>query len=556
MKAIRHTLPCLAGRRHQSTSASQRLLIFDTTLRDGEQAPGCTMNTQEKIALARQLSRLGVDICEAGFPIASDGDFEAVCRIAEEIGPLTDGRTDGSTMNICGLSRATEKDIRRCHEAVKYAPKHRIHTFLATSDIHLQHKLQIDRAECIKRAVAAVSLARSLSDEVEFSPEDAGRSDPVFLCQVLAAVIEAGATTLNIPDTVGYNTPEMYGKLIRYLVENTKGADKAIFSTHCHNDLGMATANSLAGVVNGARQVEVTINGIGERAGNTALEEIVMIVDTHKDLNLHTNIVTEQIFRTSQMVSGFTGVSVQANKAVVGKNAFAHESGIHQDGMLKNRETYEIMTPGRVGIGSTSLVMGKHSGRNAFFSRLSELGYSIPDDLKTDLFTKFKALADAKKEVTESDLHALVQEDSTRDKEHEKFRLKLVQLSVGVHNTATITLDTHQGGAWITKTDAAIGNGPVDALVQAINRIAGLDGITMTHFDVKAVQEAVTGSTVSADSVGEAVIRVKDFRGVPAMGRGVDVDILKATAQAYVNALNRLVNIRPTWVPKGSIETP
>eukprot|EP01064_Diplonema_japonicum_P030561 TRINITY_DN521_c2_g1_i1.p1 TRINITY_DN521_c2_g1~~TRINITY_DN521_c2_g1_i1.p1 ORF type:complete len:570 (+),score=191.70 TRINITY_DN521_c2_g1_i1:77-1711(+) len=527
----------MKGLRRWASSDATKLVVFDTTLRDGEQSPGCTLNTQEKLVIAKQLSRLGVDVCEAGFPIASDGDFEAVSRIAEDVGSLTEGRLDGSTMTICGLSRATQKDIKRCHDAVKHAPKHRIHTFLATSDIHLQHKLQIDREECIKRAVAAVSFAASLTEDVEFSPEDAGRSDPEFLCKVLAAVIEAGATTLNIPDTVGYNTPQMYGSLIKYLVENTKGADRAIFSTHCHNDLGMATANTLAGVVNGCRQVEVTINGIGERAGNTSLEEIVMITDTHKNLGITTNINTEQIFRSSQMVSAFTGMQVQANKAVVGANAFAHESGIHQDGMLKNRETYEIMTPARVGVSSTSLVMGKHSGRNAFFSRLEELGYSdFMEETKADLFVKFKALADVKKVVTENDLHALVQEDSSRVKEEEVWTLESLQLSAGNINTATVEVCNKETGN--CTIDAAIGNGPVDAIVCALNRITNASCI-LTNFEVKAVHGE------DSDSMGEVIVRVKDANETRFMGRGLDVDILKATGKAYISAINKMLSNTP-----------
>eukprot|EP01059_Diplonema_ambulator_P008855 TRINITY_DN1861_c0_g7_i1.p1 TRINITY_DN1861_c0_g7~~TRINITY_DN1861_c0_g7_i1.p1 ORF type:complete len:541 (+),score=180.04 TRINITY_DN1861_c0_g7_i1:51-1673(+) len=536
----------MRGMRRWASTEATRLVIFDTTLRDGEQSPGCTLNTPEKLTIAKQLSKLGVDVCEAGFPIASDGDFEAVARIAEEVGPLTEGRHDKSTMTICGLSRATEKDIKRCYDAVKYSPKHRIHTFLATSDIHLKHKLQIDREECIKRAVKAVSYAASLTNDVEFSPEDAGRSDPDFLCRVLAAVIEAGATTLNIPDTVGYNTPQMYGALIKYLVENTKGAEKAIFSTHCHNDLGMATANTLAGVLNGCRQVEVTINGIGERAGNTSLEEIVMITETHKNLGITTNITTEQIYRTSQMVSAFTGMAVQANKAVVGANAFAHESGIHQDGMLKNRETYEIMTPQKVGVGSTNLVMGKHSGRNAFFSRLTELGYAdVSEDRKTELFGRFKALADVKKVVTESDLHALVQEDSSRVKEEEIYELKTLQLSAGNINTATV--EVYNKKEETSTVDAAIGNGPVDAIVCALSRITGTNYHLKTY-EVKAVQ----GS--ESDSMGEVIVRIRDDANtVTVMGRGLDVDILKATGKAYINAVNKMLGAKPQ---KAKIETP
>ena len=334
----------------QNPPQSDTVLIFDTTLRDGEQSPGATLNVEEKLEIARQLSRLGVDICEAGFPIASPGDFEAVRRIAEEVGPLTEGRKNGQPMIIAGLARAAEQDIQRAYDAVKVAPRHRIHTFLATSDIHLKHKLRIDREECIEQTIKAVSFAKSLCDDVEFSPEDAGRSDPDFLVQVLGEAIKAGATTLNIPDTVGYTTPEEFGWLIKYLIEKTPGAEDVVWSVHCHNDLGMATANTLAGVRNGARQVEVTINGIGERAGNTALEEVVMSLNTRPQVfGVETNIDTTQIARTSHMVMMYTGMAIQPNKAIVGANAFAHEAGIHQDGMLKHHLTYEIMRPETVG---------------------------------------------------------------------------------------------------------------------------------------------------------------------------------------------------------------
>ncbi|HHI68528.1 MAG TPA: 2-isopropylmalate synthase, partial [Planctomycetes bacterium] len=359
----------------------ERLIVFDTTLRDGEQSPGATLNLEEKLEIARQLSRLGVDVCEAGFPIASPGDFEAVQRVAREVGPLVENRKSGEPMTIAGLARARREDIQRAYDAVSPAPRHRIHTFLATSDIHLKHKLRIDREECVRRVKEAVSFARSLCDDVEFSPEDAGRSDREFLTVVLGEAIAAGATTLNIPDTVGYTTPEEYGALIAYLIANTPGAEKVTWSTHCHNDLGLATANTLAGVRNGARQVEVTINGIGERAGNTSLEEVVMAVATRPgEFQVVTGIDTTQITRTSRMVSAYTGIPVQPNKAVVGANAFAHEAGIHQDGMLKHHSTYEIMRPETVGLASSALVLGKHSGRHAFKVRLEELGYGDLSD--------------------------------------------------------------------------------------------------------------------------------------------------------------------------------
>ncbi|CAO3661702.1 unnamed protein product [Umbelopsis ramanniana] len=397
---------------HTNTPGEQqKLIIFDTTLRDGEQSPGVSLNNDEKVAIATQLSKLGVDVLEAGFPIASIGDFEAVNRIAKEVGPLMEGRERiGKPMIICGLARATPGDIQRCAEALEPAPYKRIHTFLATSDIHLKHKLKIDREECVKRAVAAVTLAKSLCDEVEFSPEDAGRSDQDFLCEVLGKVIEAGAGTLNIPDTVGYNMPEEYGSLIKYLIANTPGGEKVVWSTHCHNDLGLATANTLAGISNGARQVEVTINGIGERAGNTAMEEVVMSIHTHPNyFPVYHTINTTLISRTSQMVSALSGMIVQPNKAIVGRNAFLHESGIHQDGVLKNKSTYEIITPETVGVTDIALVLGKHSGRNAFRERCKELGHgSISDEALQKAFVDFKALCDKQKTVNDADILAIL----------------------------------------------------------------------------------------------------------------------------------------------------
>ncbi|ORX54470.1 HMGL-like-domain-containing protein [Hesseltinella vesiculosa] len=395
-------------------AATNKLIIFDTSLRDGEQTPGVTLNTEEKIIIATQLSKLGVDVLEAGFPIASQGDFEAVQRIAREVGPLMEGREKvGQPMTICGLARATEGDIKRCAEAIADAPRKRIHVFLATSDLHLEHKLKIDRETCVKRAVAMVTLAKSLVDDIEFSPEDAGRSDPDFLCQVLGAVIEAGATTLNIPDTVGYNLPHEYGKLIKYLVDHVKGADKVTFSTHCHNDLGLATANTLAGIQNGARQVEVTINGIGERAGNTAMEEVVMAIHTHPALfPVHHTINTELFYPTSRIVAETSGLVVQRNKAIVGRNAFLHESGIHQDGVLKNRSTYEIMTPASVGVTDIALVLGKHSGRNALRSRGAEMGFTLNDVAFQRVFEDFKALCDSKKNVSDDDVRAIFEKEN------------------------------------------------------------------------------------------------------------------------------------------------
>ncbi|MCA9962898.1 MAG: 2-isopropylmalate synthase [Anaerolineales bacterium] len=523
-----------------------QVIIFDTTLRDGEQSPGATLNVEEKIEIAKQLSRLGVDVCEAGFPIASLGDFEAVRRIAEEVGSLVEGRKNGQPMVIAGLARANREDIQRAYDAVKAAPRHRIHTFLATSDIHLKHKLKIDREECIEQVITAVSFARSLCGDVEFSPEDAGRSDPDFLVQVLTEAIKAGATTLNIPDTVGYTTPEEYGKLIKYLIDNTPGSETVIWSTHCHNDLGMATANSLAGVQNGARQIEVTINGIGERAGNTSLEEVVMAMHTRPQVfDVETGIDTTQLMRTSHMVSTYTGMVVQANKAIVGANAFAHEAGIHQDGMLKNQQTYEIMRPETVGLHASRLVLGKHSGRHAFRTRLEEMGY---DNLEPDevlaAFKRFKRVADKKKVVTDADIEALIADEIYQPPEI--WKLNQIQVSCGDQSipTASVSLTGPDG---VEHRDAALGTGPVDAVYQAISRIIGRSG-RLVEFAINAVTEGL-------DAVAEATIRIEPEKGDPYRvnpqtnqavarsfsGHGASTDIVVASARAYLSALNKMM---------------
>jgi 2-isopropylmalate synthase len=523
------------------------VLFFDTTLRDGEQSPGATLNVDEKLEIARQLSRLGVDICEAGFPIASQGDFDAVRRIAKEVGPLTEGRKSGQPMVITGLARANETDIQRAYDAVNVAPRHRIHTFLATSDIHLKHKLKIDREECIEQTIKAVSFAKSLCGDVEFSPEDAGRSDPDFLVQVLTEAIKAGATTLNIPDTVGYTTPEEYGWLIKYLIEKTPGSDTVVWSTHCHNDLGLATANTLAGVQAGARQVEVTLNGIGERAGNTSLEEVAMALQTRpQTYNLDHNIDTKQITRTSRMVSAYTGMVVQPNKAIVGANAFAHEAGIHQDGMLKNQQTYEIMRPETVGLHASTLVLGKLSGRHAFRIRLEELGY---DDMsKEDLnaaFKRFKHLADKKKVVTDADLEAIIADELYQPPEI--WKLNHIQVSCGDHSmpTASVSLTGPDGEEYM---DAALGTGPVDAVYQAVNRIVGTSN-RLTEFTINAVTEGL-------DAIAETTIRIQpDENGSEYgfnpqtnqpfartfSGHGASTDIVVASARAYLSALNKML---------------
>ena len=528
-------------------SKKDTLLIFDTTLRDGEQSPGATLNVDEKLEIARQLSRLGVDICEAGFPIASPGDFEAVRRIAEEVGPLLEGRKSGEPMVIAGLARANLGDIERAYDAVKNAPRHRIHTFLATSDIHLKHKLRIDREECIEQVIQAVSYASSLCDDVEFSPEDAGRSDPDFLVQVLEQAIKAGATTLNIPDTVGYTTPEEFGWLMKYLIANTTGADQVVWSTHCHNDLGLATANTLAGVEAGARQVEVTVNGIGERAGNTSLEEVVMAVTTRPgQFNVTCGIDTTQIMRTSHMVSTYTGMVVQANKAIVGANAFAHEAGIHQDGMLKNQMTYEIMRPETIGLNASRLVLGKHSGRHAFRVRLQEMGYDNLKDEEVELaFKRFKRLADKKKMVTDADIEAIIADEIYQPPEI--WRLNHIQVSCGDHSIPTATVNL-SGPDNLVYQDAATGTGPVDAVYQAINRIIGAPN-TLMEFTISAVTEGL-------DAVAETTIRIQPTNGGKRVkvnpqtdrtfvntysGHGASTDIIVACARAYLSALNKMI---------------
>jgi 2-isopropylmalate synthase len=516
-----------------NVSSRNTVRIFDTTLRDGEQSPGATLNIDEKMEIARQLARLRVDIIEAGFPIASPGDFEAVRRIALEV-----GTADGPV--IAGLARAQKADIDRAWDAVRHAAKARIHTFLATSDIHLKYKLKIDRQECVERVRDMVSYARSLCPDVEFSPEDAGRSDPEFLYRVLEEAIKAGATTLNIPDTVGYTTPDEYGALIRGIIDNVREAQDVIVSVHCHDDLGLATANTLAGIRAGARQAEVTINGIGERAGNTSLEEVVMALHTRPQFyGLRTNIDTTQITRTSRMVSSYTGLPVQPNKAIVGANAFAHEAGIHQDGVLKNPLTYEIMKPETVGLAESSLVLGKHSGRHAFKSRLLGLGYDLPKEQLDQVFERFKQLCDKKKIVDDRDIEALIADELYQPTE--TYRLDHVQVSCGTGNTPTATVRLRSpNGADLT--DAATGTGPVDAVYRAINRIVG-EPNQLIEFSIKAVTEGI-------DSIGEVTIRIQTDEPIPGVqtrvfsGHGASTDIIVASARAYMSALNKLLAAR------------
>ncbi len=495
-----------------------RIKIFDTTLRDGEQSPGASLNEDEKIEVAKQLARLKVDVIEAGFPIASPGDFEAVKRIAKEVkGPA-----------IAGLARARRVDIERAYEAVKYSDRPRIHTFIATSPIHMEKKLGLTPDQVIEQAVEAVKFAKSLCDDVEFSAEDAGRSDPEFLYRIFTEVIKAGATVINVPDTVGYTQPEEFGALIRGIRENVEGVEEVDISVHCHNDLGLATANSLAGVLNGATQVECTINGIGERAGNASLEEIVMNLVTRKDyFQKAIGIDTTQLYPTSRLVSRLTGFVVQPNKAIVGANAFAHEAGIHQDGVIKDKRTYEIMTPESVGFPGTKLVLGKHSGRHALYERLRELGYNLTSEQLNLIFNRFKELADKKKEVLVEDLEAILTEEIL-PKVPEKYSLEYFQVVTGSTTIPVATLEIAEENGVLR--DASIGNGPVDAIFKAIERVTGVKA-HLTNYVIKAI-------TGSKDAQGEVSLEL-EIEGKTYSGKGVSTDIIEASAKAYINALNR-----------------
>jgi 2-isopropylmalate synthase len=490
--------------------------IFDTTLRDGEQSPGASMNVQEKLRVAKQLVKLGVDIIEAGFPIASEGDFEAVRRIANEVRGAT----------IAGLARAKEPDIKRAYEAVKDAPNKRIHTFHSTSDIHLKYQFRVSREEALKRSVEMVRLARSLVDDVEFSPMDATRTELPYLLDVVEAVIEAGALTVNIPDTVGYTTPEEFGNIIKAIKERIM--DKAIISVHCHNDLGLAVANSLSAVLNGAGQVECTINGIGERAGNCSMEEVVMALRTRRDFfNADTNINTKEIIRSSRLITKITGIPVQPNKAIVGANAFAHESGIHQDGLLKEKTTYEIISPESIGLQSTKLVLGKHSGRHAFKARLKELGYDLSPEEIESAFVKFKHLADQKKDIYDEDIETLVSEQVS--KIPEIYSLVDLSISSGTKIKPTSKIKMKVKGKTVQKT--AKGDGPVDATYKAIASITKTKS-SLLKFEVKSI----TGGT---DALGEVTVSLEE-KGRTVRGYGADTDIIVAAAKAYINALNKL----------------
>ena len=502
-------------------NTKEKLIIFDTTLRDGEQSPGASMTRDEKLRIARALERMKVDVIEAGFPIASPGDFESVQAVAREIKDST----------VCGLARALDKDIDRAGEALKDANSGRIHTFIATSPIHMEMKLRMSPDQVLEQAVAAVTRARKYTDNVEFSPEDAGRSELDFLCRIIEAVIKAGARTINIPDTVGYNIPRQFGALIASLIERVPNADQAVFSVHCHNDLGLAVANLLAAVLNGARQVECTINGLGERAGNASLEEVVMAVRTRQDVfPCDTTLDTTQIVNCSRLVSSVTGFAVQPNKAIVGANAFAHESGIHQDGVLKSRETYEIMRAEDVGWSANRMVMGKHSGRNAFRTRLQELGIDLSSEEElNEAFARFKELADKKHEIYDDDLQALVI-DASLSIENESVKLlsSKVCSETGEKPQATVTL-LYNGKE---VTGASGGSGPVDAVYKAIEQCVNSDS--------KLLLYAVNSITSGTDSQGEVGVRL-ERQGKVVNGQGADTDIVIASAKSYINALNKLM---------------
>ncbi|MFC2071523.1 2-isopropylmalate synthase [Chloroflexota bacterium] len=497
-----------------------KVIIFDTTLRDGEQAAGGMLNIQEKLGIARQLEKLGVDVIEAGTPINSQGEFEAVSLIAREIG----------TPTICALARAVPEDIDRAWEAIKEAEHPRIHVFLSASDVHLVYQLKKSREEILEMARSMVARAKKYVADVEFSPMDASRAEPEYIYQIVEAVINAGATTVNIPDTVGYAMPDEFGNLIEGIFKNVPNIDRAVVSVHCHNDLGLAVANSLESIKRGARQVECTVNGIGERAGNASLEEIVMAIETRNDFfDLTTNIDTRQIYKTSRLVSELTGFTVQPNKAIVGANAFRHESGIHQDGIIKMPITYEIIDPKTVGIPSSSLVLGKLSGRRAFKERLAELGYSLSGEDFNRAFSAFKELADKKGEITDKDIESLVAEEQRTVSEI--YHLNRIQVTCGDRGipTAAVRLTAADGQVL---ADAALGTGPVDAVYKAINRLVGVPN-ELTEFSVKSVTEGI-------DAIGEVLIRIES-EGVTYTGRGADTDIIVASGKAYLNALNRLL---------------
>ena len=501
----------------------RRVIIFDTTLRDGEQSPGATLNIEEKVEIAKQLARLGVDVIEAGFAISSQGDFDAVQRIAREVkGPV-----------IASLARVRKQDIDRAWEALREAERPRIHVFISSSDIHLQHLFKLTREEALVQTREMVAYARSLCQDVEFSAQDSTRSDLDYVCKMIEIAIDAGATTVNLPDTVGFTTPGEYERMILTVQAKVPNIRKAIISVHCHDDLGLAVANSLTALKAGARQVEATINGIGERAGNASLEEIVMALETRQDIwGLHTGVDTNQIYRTSRMVSTFTGIPVQPNKAIVGSNAFAHESGIHQDGMLKEKRTYEIMDASAVGQADTNLVLGKHSGRHAFRKKLEELGYAMDGEELNRVFFEFKQLCDKKKVIADRDIVALIM-DQVHAENEAAYRLEQFQVTTGDKTvpTATVKLVASDGSVL---TEAATGDGPVDAACKAINRLTGIE-CDLTEFNVSAV-------TGGEDALGEVTMKVT-YKGRTVNGRGADTDIIAASIKAYLHAVNKFVQM-------------
>ena len=499
---------------------SDKVYIFDTTLRDGEQSPGCSMNLEEKLQMARKLDLLNVDIIEAGFPIASEGDFEAVRAVSAEVENCT----------IAGLARAHKLDIERAGEAVKGARKPRIHTFIATSDIHLEHKLRKSRAEVLKQAAEAVKIAKDLCDDVEFSAEDATRSDIGYLVEVFEAAIEQGATTINIPDTVGYAVPQEFGPFVNEIISRISNKEGVIFSCHCHNDLGLGVANSLAGVENGCRQVECTINGIGERAGNASLEEIVMTLRTRKDkMPYHTNVVTEEIYPASRLLTNLTGAYIQANKAIVGKNAFAHEAGIHQDGVLKKAITYEIMTPQSVGIVSSTLVLGKHSGRHALKNKFQELGYDLDKEELNRAYFFFTKLADQKKEVYDEDLIAIIQDGIKLIPD--TWSLKYVHSAGGNQELSTAVVKLQRGEE--IRAESAFGDGPVDACCKAIDALTGQNG--------RLLEYSVSSVSRGKDALGEVFVHVQ-LNDKTYTGKAASVDVIDASARAYLNAVNKALH--------------
>ncbi len=495
-----------------------RIIVFDTTLRDGEQSPGASMNQAEKLRIATQLEKLGVDVIEAGFPAASEGDYEAVKLIANTL----------KVSQIAALCRASEHDIQRGWDAIKDAVNPRIHTFIATSDLHLKYKLKMDHAQVLEKTIESVKLAKSFTDNVEFSAEDGSRSNPDYLCKVFEAAIDAGATTVNLPDTVGYAIPEEFAELVAYVMNNTPNIDKAVLSVHCHNDLGLATSNTLAAVTAGARQVEVTINGIGERAGNTSMEEVVMSLNTRPNFFPHTTgIDTTRIYPTSRLVSMITGIIIQPNRAIVGANAFAHEAGIHQDGVLKNPMTYEIMKPETIGLNKNNLVLGKHSGRHALNAHIQEMGYNLSEDELNLVFEKFKSLADKKKNIRDEDIEALINEEVLRS--DDVFKLEYIHVLSGntVYPTASVQLKINDRAV----QGAIEGTGPIDAVYNIISKLTGTKS-ELLRFSISALTEGT-------DAQGEVTVRLQE-EGIVALGKGTDPDIITASALAYINGLNRL----------------